>query len=358
MPGLGEITPIKLQLNRANFNALISRHSQPIRWLQSEKCPCIGDNQKVDENCPFCNGIGETYTEPTQSYRVETVTAPIDGIIELPGVIWVRDAAGNTLTFTDGDCVAYVPDATKGYSYIVKYTEDVSQTGSGIAQYVASALYSIDIPTQIDFGSVQGSLLSVSASIDGTPVIVESIFRNMFTLSRPYPEASQVDVEYTYLNPFEFVLIHNNYSKSDQKYLDEVSGDGLLIFPQRWDVNVGDLVIALNSTETKKLIYKSTGDVDNLPSFYLDRIMSAYLIRDEERIEFTPYTDFTPYKRNSIIWIGEKPEEGEQVSITYNYKTVYRVLGDVPDPRTSEDNRFPRKVAIKLYTDINRRNDI
>ncbi len=353
--GLGEITPIKLQLSRENFNALIGRHSQPIRWLTSEKCPCILDNQKVDENCVLCKGKGVTYIAETTSQRVETFVAPIDGVIEQENVIWVRDFKGIDYPISSQNCVAYVTGVKKGRSYQVKYTEDITQSGTGIAEYIADKLYRIDIPTQVDFDDVQGELLTVTASTGVTPLTVTTLFRNCFEISDTILPGDQVDVVYTYVNPFKFGLIHNNYSKSDQKYLDEIHGDGLMIFPQRWEVYEQDIIVALNSTERKKVVIRSTGVIDTLPSFYLYELKSAYSIRSDLRYPYTPGTDFVLYKGNQIKWINNPPTSSEQVSFTYSYNTTYRVLGDVPDPRTSEDNRFPRKVALKLYTDFNTR---
>lgn len=353
--GLGEITPIKLQLTRENFNALIGRHSQPIRWLVSEKCPCIQDNQKVDENCALCQGKGVTYEEPTESNRIETFTAPIDGVIDQTNVIWVRDFTGKEYTVTAQECVAYVTGVVKGKKYQVMFVEDITESGSGTAQYLADKLYRIDIPTQIAFGYVQGTILSVVATHDGTPLTTTSLFRNCFEIEESLLSTDVVDVVYTYVNPFKFALVNNSFTKSVQKYLEEVSGDGIMIFPQRWEVYEKDIIVALNATEIKKTVRRSTGTIDTLPSYYIYELKSAYVIRNDAKVEFKPNVDFVIYKDNQIKWISNPPTEGEQVSYTYSYNLVYRVLSDMPDPRTSEDNRFPRKVALKIYTDFNSR---
>jgi len=356
--GLGEITPIKLQLSRENFNAFIKRHGQPVRWLSSEKCPCIGDNQKVDENCPLCKGIGYTYSVTTKSKRVELLTAPIDGIIEKEGVVWVRDPEGNEYTITSHDCVSYVDGVVKGRQYLVKFEEDVSLSGTGTAEYIADQLYRVDLPTQVEFGYVQGDLLSVEASTGGIPLTVTNIFRNYFEISDDILPGDQVDVIYTYVDPFVFTIINNNFSKSDAKYLSDINGDGIMDFPQRWEVYIGDLIVALNATQTKKIVTRSTGVIDNLPSYYPYELKSAYSIRNGAKYEFEPGVDFVIYTDNKIKWISNPPTENEQVSFVYTYNTVYEVIGDVPDPRTSENNRFPRKVALKIYTDFNRRKGI
>jgi hypothetical protein len=354
--GLGENTPIKLSLTRENFNALISRHAQPLRWIRTEKCPCVENNLKVDENCPLCKGSGFIYYDPTESYRIETVIAPIDGVINVSGVVWIRDLAGNEISFTDGDCVAYAPGVVKGDSYVVKYLEDVSLSGNGIAEYVADGLYRVDLPYAVATGEVQGALKTVTASVGGEERVVCSIFRNMFELEIPPAVADQVDVEYTYVEPFEFALIHNNFTKSDQKFLEDIKGDGLIIFPQRWEISEGDIIVALNATLTEKHLFQSTGCIDNLPSFYPSEIRSAWSICDDERSTYDINTDVSIFKGGSIKWISDDgPSEGDRVSITYTYNPAYKVLGKFPDPRTSEKNVFPRKAAIQLLTGTNRR---
>ena len=130
----------------------------------------------------------------------------------------------------------------------------------------------------------------------------------------------------------------------------EIGGDGIMIFPQRWEVGKDDIVVALNSSETQKINKRSSGDIDELPSFYIHELKKAYSIRNDAKYEFIPYVDFVPYKGNKIKWINNLPTEGEQISFTYTYNTTYKVLKDFPNPRTSEDNRFPRKVALGLYT--------
>ncbi|MDC7221537.1 MAG: hypothetical protein PQJ59_16505 [Spirochaetales bacterium] len=355
--GITENSPVQLSLTRSNFNSLINRHSQPIRWLTAEKCPCIGSNQRPDANCSFCKGKGVSYDITTECSQIETLRAVADGVIEQDNVVWVRDLKGNEYSFTDGGCITYVPDAKRGFSYNVKYTEDITLSGSGTATKIDTGLYSVDLPEQVKFGYVQGELLTVEAESNGATLTVTDIFRNSFEISEDI--STDVTVTYTYVEPFQFALITNNFSRTDQKYLDAINGQGMLIFPQRWEVTQDDLIVALNATETKKIVYRSTGNIDTLPSFYLYELKQAFCIRDGAKVEFTPYTDFTIYKGNEIQWISDnKPEEDEQVSITYIYNTVYRVVGDIPDPRTSENNRFPRKVALKLYTDFNKRENI
>lgn len=355
--GLTANSPIKLQLSRENFNAFIERHAQPIRWLSSSKCPCITSTNKVDPNCPICNGNGKTYSTQTESTKVETLTASIDGVIEASGITLVRDFQGNEYTVTSESCgISYVTGVVKGYQYQVMYEESVKLSGTGTAEFVDTQLYKIDLPNTVIFGTVQGTLLSVTAEYSGGSLTVINLFRNFFEISDTILETDTVTVSYEYVNPFNFALINNNFTKELQKYLTDKNGDGIMIFPQRWNVDSDDIVIALNSTQLHKEVVRSTGNIDTLPNFYLYDLKSSYSIRSNVKHEFVPYTDYVLYKNNQIKWISSnKPDPGEQVSFTYAYNTVYRVVQDQPDPRTSEDNRFPRKVVLKLMAGFNLR---
>jgi len=357
--GLGEITPIKLQFQRENFNALIGRHGQSVRWLMAEKCSCVDQYMNADANCGICKGKGITYTVPTTSIRVESLIAPIDGVIQQGNVISVKDFTGKDYTVTTDDCITYATGVLKGQQYQVKYTEDITKSQTGEALYIADKLYKIDLPITSPFGDIQGSLVAVTASVAGTPLTVSSLFRNCFEITDTISSSDVVDYSCSYVEPFTFVLANSGFTKEDRRFLDDVGGKSILTFPQRWMIYEHDLIVALNATLSKKEVLISTGDIDSLPSFYPVELLSASTIVAGAKVEFTPYTDFIVYKGNQIKWIStEKPDAGSNISISYTYNPTYRVLGDMPDPRTSENNRFPRKAALVLYTDFNTREGI
>ena len=61
--GLGRNSPVVLSLGKDNYEALIDRHGQWIRWRIAEKCSCVkGITMQPDIHCKFCAGRGYTYT--------------------------------------------------------------------------------------------------------------------------------------------------------------------------------------------------------------------------------------------------------------------------------------------------------
>ena len=61
--GLGRNSPVVLSLGKDNYEALIERHGQWMRWRISQKCSCVkGTTMQPDIHCPYCAGRGFTYT--------------------------------------------------------------------------------------------------------------------------------------------------------------------------------------------------------------------------------------------------------------------------------------------------------
>ena len=101
--GLGKESPVVLNLGKDNYEALISRHGQWIRWQKAVKCPCAQkDTMQTDPRCPRCHGTGLFYTYQKQLVSSQTVCAMDEsGIFELAAgsensaLTEVFDFAGN-----------------------------------------------------------------------------------------------------------------------------------------------------------------------------------------------------------------------------------------------------------------------
>lgn len=59
--GLGKNSPVVLSLGRENYEAMIARHGQWVRWRIAKKCTCVTASNQPDIHCPKCNGFGEVY---------------------------------------------------------------------------------------------------------------------------------------------------------------------------------------------------------------------------------------------------------------------------------------------------------
>jgi hypothetical protein len=99
--GLGKNSPIGLSQSRGNFEALIGRHGQYVRWRIAKKCPCIREETGHPEvRYEKCGSSGEIYDY--QKFYTDTLRLSVrDNIAELPAenadceVLKIYDAYGN-----------------------------------------------------------------------------------------------------------------------------------------------------------------------------------------------------------------------------------------------------------------------
>jgi hypothetical protein len=100
--GLGKNSPVILSLGKANFEALIDRHGQWVRWRIARKCPCLTETGQPDIHCEKCGGSGDIYD--CQRQYTDTLRLGVrNNIIELSDpdceVLKVYDARGRMFSF-------------------------------------------------------------------------------------------------------------------------------------------------------------------------------------------------------------------------------------------------------------------
>ena len=85
--GLGKDSPVVLTLGRANYEALIDRHGQWVRWRKSEKCPCVSyPSMQPDIHCSLCGGRGEIFSVQTKKTEIVIV-----GLLDFSGTLDVGE---------------------------------------------------------------------------------------------------------------------------------------------------------------------------------------------------------------------------------------------------------------------------
>lgn len=61
--------------------------------------------------------------------------------------------------------------------------------------------------------------------------------------------------------------------------------------------------------------------------------------------------DYVLVGTNEINWISEnKPDTGEGYSVIYKVYPTYTVVRNIPQLRSSENQRFPKKAVVKLMS--------
>jgi hypothetical protein len=150
-----------------------------------------------------------------------------------------------------------------------------------------------------------------------------------------------------YVPPFLFALSSQNLSEEDNEAMVTVKGDAMLTFPYNCDVSEGDILTALSGTYTQKEVVKRIEDTDDtIGAYFVTDIVSCI---GKER-EYKNGIDFLLIGTNYLRWICEDaPEPGEAYSLVYRICPTYQVVKNIPQIRTSENQRLPKKAIIQLF---------
>jgi hypothetical protein len=360
-PGLGKNSPIVLSLGKSNLDALIDRHGQYVRWRIAKKCPCVTINNTSDLHCPKCGGLGNIYNYQRE-YNDIFRSAVRDNIIAVPDdyagaeILEVYDAHGKKFQFCRcGDFIQITGDGIPNNELvdvrvrvpIVKRLEAVTLEKIGGGYYRIPGI--LTPPSKIDgvFYQFAGDVILAAGVKDAeeNPVNVLGYRRDMILTdsSSETLTASFAD----YIMPVKFIVLSQNLSKEDQAFVTAHNGDAVCTYPYMYNLSEDDVLTVLSGTQTHKIVMLKRGDDldDTIPEFFIAQVDSI----ETKTAIFSEGADFIVVGTNKIHWTGNQPEAGEAMSITYRYHPTYRVAKYVPMLRTSEDQRIPRKVPLKLY---------
>jgi hypothetical protein len=383
--GLSRDSPVKLMLGKDNYEALISRHGQWIRWRIVAKCPCTDKNtMQPDPQCPRCGGLGYTYSYQSKLTVTQTVLVQDDsGVIEVP-----EEFADCSLDFVY-DYNGREFNAEKNGVFITLDTRDIPIKGTYIyAVMVKEVVNKIDAASCLDAGGgyyqIEG-LRSRRQGIDGlyhtAPGDIISIDRiadyegktytpdelrldrfhiNPLVVERTDPDTGEaamialpvvepVTVEgVSYVPPFIFALLSQDLSKEDNAAMVESDGDAVLTFPYNCDVSEGDILTALSGAYTQKEVVNRNGDgsKDAIGAYFVTEIVSCTGVDRE----YKAGVDFLLVGANYLKWFCEDaPLPGDAYSLTYRICPTYKVVKNIPQIRTSENQRLPKKAVVQLF---------
>lgn len=363
--GLGKNSPIVLSLSKGNYEAMITRHGQNVRWRVAQKCACTTSNNQPDIHCVKCNGYGETYD--FQKEYIDTLRLRVSGsIAELPDenvdceIIKAIDSKGaalnavksgsfvevssDTRQIDNGEIVDFVI-RQKIFTIINEAVLEPLGNGGYRIPGVRSDISSIEGVTY----TAAGDIIKIEKIIDASGSEITATEFRRDTVFIPTEENNGTFTAYgiEYIKPFKFFVLSQNLNKADAKIVDRHNGDAVCTFPYRFDVSENDVITVLSGTQTHKMVIrrKSASGDDIIPEFFVDNI--SYLASSAK--EYKEGSDFVVIGQNKIHWICEDaPLEGDNLSVSYGYFPTYRVTANIPMLRTSEDQRIPRKAVLKL----------
>jgi len=361
--GLGKNSPITLSLGRNNYEAMLDRHGQNVRWLVSKKCTCM-QSDHPDPRCKKCGGTGEIYDH--QKIYTDTMRVRVDrGMAEIP----IENVNCTVLRAYDSNGIEY--EASQ-YDHYLRFFNPKKEIANG---EVVEIVYQQPMEESIDRAELEyigngyyrvpgaladrskiegvdnrppGDIVDMDAVYDNKGKEVDILEYRCNTVRLKDSEAERPITAFgiKYIKPFKFFVLSQNLDEEDEKLLALHEGDAISTFPYRYDVSEGDIITVLSGSNTKKVVLKHKGiQADAVMDFFVQKI--TYLATSNR--EYFEGKDFILVGSNKIHWVcDDLPEPDANMSITYQYLPTYRVFKFVPTLRSSEDQRIPRKVVLKL----------
>ncbi len=382
--GLGRNSPVQLTLGKDNYCALIERHGQWIRWRTAVKCSCVKmPSMQPDIHCSVCGGEGVIYSFQKDQIVFESVLQMNDsGILEVGEdkrdceLVRVYDFDGNTYENAEklGNYIYLNAETIKNkgtYFTSVMKKKTVQSVEKAVCTkgddgfYKVSGLKSGKPNIDGVYYTASGDIISIGKITDsiGNEYKAEEFRLDTFLAKRKenteeseneLPEVLTAE-NVEYVPPFIFALLNQNLSKADMQAMVDVQGDAVVTYPYECDVANDDVLTVLAGTYTNKEVNARTAfETDTLGVYFVYDIVSCTGIVNGEVFEYKQGRDFILVGTNKIKWLEETavayPEVGDGYSITYHVLPTYKVVKQIPQIRTSENQRFPKKAVVKLFT--------
>jgi hypothetical protein len=378
--GMGKNTPIILSFGKSNYEALIERHGQFIRWRIAMKCPCTDKHtRQPDPACPHCGGLGFRYSYQPQILITEEVMVSDDtNIVEVPeeyagcALDKVLDYGGREyLAKKFGTFITLEKSPAKGAFLTVIMTMETVKTleksdceNAGGGYYRVNGLrYRKDGIEGIHY-TAPADIIRIGKITDagGREYEASELRTDLFHIVQHTETVEVEGVEVVrgipiteplavsgveYIPPFVFALFSQNLSKEDSEIMTEIKGDAVLTFPNSCDVSEGDILTALSGTHTQKEVMKRTDEAnDTIGAYFVTKIVSCI----GKTREYKEGDDFILVGTNYLRWLcKDAPDREDSYSITYQLCPTYKVVKNIPQIRTSENQRLPKKAIVQYY---------
>lgn len=362
--GLGKKSPIPIEADPEKYEGLIIRHGQWVRWSIAKKCTCLLAANRADPRCPICRGSGWRYRfqETDDEYQLRCVIVD-QNTVEMP--IGYEDAVVKGVFLPSGETVPVQAVygrwirtiktlKEKGTAFVSAETSRVKTVPADAAVYAGHGIVKLSKNEyESQWATIPFDLVSLTSlkRSDGSALTVTSWSVDKIAIDTSIIEpvvGEHLVINAKYMPPFKMAVLQQNLSLSDRNMLQEIGGDSMVIHPFAHKVGEYDTITLWAGTQVrKKVVRRGIADIDFLPDLFVSDIIS---LTTKER-SYSEGTDFVLWDRNSIRWLladVDRPQSGTYFAVEYSANVTYRVIQQLPNVRSSENKRFPSRVAVKL----------
>lgn len=365
--GLGKNSPLPIETDPAKYEGLIIRHGQWVRWSVASKCTCLLSSNRPDARCNYCHGSGWRYRFQTEEDELQVQGSIVDQeTVEIPASfsgsrvlsVFLPDGKALRIASVFGRWIKIAGTSlqVKGTAFVnlsVSRVKTVPPDSAIYAGYgiVKLSAYESESPwTTIPFDLVS---LSGVKRANGTPLTVLSWSVDKIAIDTTIVEpeiGESLVINAEYMPPYKMAVVNQNLSYNDRMSLQEIGGDSIVIHPFAYRVGEYDTITLWAGTQIRKKVIKRGPEyTDLLPDLFVSDVLS---VTTKDRV-YREGVDFVLWDRNSVRWLlseSERPAEDSYFSIEYMANLTYRVIQQMPNVRSSENKRFPSRVAVKLMT--------
>jgi hypothetical protein len=370
----------RVEGNPDTFINLVANHGVVSRVMRARKCPCE-TNGSPDMYCTLCRGDGSVYdfqrkllqtdedsdVKGDRSFvhpfrvpimepvKVERMLAPEQGGIKKYNIVsydaYSIKISGNPLPYhwnkmrvsyyfdrfnaVVGDRVNVDPN-TRMLTTTKTLFDGQYQFGNALAAHG-----DITIVTKV---------YSESTGYEYTNI--DNFRKNQIILaaSEPEPVVDDILVDYYYasLVPVLPAPLITQETKSEKWESLMSSGQVQIGLDPFYELSQGD-IITLMAVELfrEETITHSSSSIDKLMEFDISRVDDDIL--DQDGKKYRRGTDFVLQGFRDIVWIGNQPEAGKNLSVRYSYRPTFIVFESNPEVNFLENKRYPTVVNTRLW---------
>lgn len=356
-----------------SYEEALARHGQWCRWISVIVCPCVTQNTgQADISCTLCQGRGKIFKNPGP-FNVEQEMALTDQI----GRIYVKNTPilSGTVSVWKGETLLSLGSQPSDGSYIqmdtpyprtykrlkVDYTFspiiEVTDEDSTVYDETNFVLRVVDAQFLDKGKTYEGSIDGVTRvyNVDKDETYTVTSFQKEYiylSAMGTWASGDVLEVDYTYLQPFDFLL----HSISERRRYESAyvldSADATLVAPYYCQVSPHDLITALSNELLGYAIIDPThsqGNDEVRDYFDLSKIIA---ILDMSGIEYDPVAgDVELFGRNEIKWNVTKPTV--KYTVHFQYHPTFTALMTYDTARTSENKSFVNRINVMLRDKIN-----